>query len=191
MAGEFSITIDDMEVRQILKGLDGEDLRKALEDAGQVIINSTKVGYTREKGPEGTTWPVNPSWYKTMKRGAATLTGPTSKGVGGVLAGKYEFAQINLKRMKNALIKNVDEPQKKVTIKYELDVEDRATATQLGTEGKLILNSTSGKGTIEMSVSIQARPHLGVAENWQRLGYKTDVQHILAVFEGTVDKHFE
>lgn len=187
----FEISIDDLEVRKILTGLDGEDLRRALEDAGQVIINSTKVGYTREVSPDGKTWTPNPSWYKAMKRGAATLTGPTSKAVGGVLAGKYEFAQINLKRMKNALLKDVDQVGKKVTIKYEPDVEDRATATQLGTEGKLILNSTSGKGTIEMSVKIEARPHLGVAENWQRLGYKTDVQHILEIFEGTVDKHFE
>jgi hypothetical protein len=40
-------------------------------------------------------------------------------------------------------------------------------------------------------VNIQARPHLGVANTWQRLEYKTDVQHILDIFEGTVDKHFE
>jgi hypothetical protein len=187
----FEITIDDLEVRKILSGLDGEDLRRALEDAGQVIINSTKVGYLKEKGPEGTPWKPNPSWYKTMKRGAATLTGPTSKAVGGPLAGKYEFAQINLKRMKNTLIKDVDQVGKKVTIHYEPDVEDRARTTQLGGEGKMILNSTSGSGTIEMSVNIQARPHLGVAENWTRLEYKTDVQHILQIFEGTVDKHFE
>ena len=187
----FEITIDDMEVKKILTALDGGDLRQALEDAGQIIINSTKAGYLKEKGPDGGKWPPNPSWYKAMKRGAATLTGPTSKALGGVLAGKYEFAQINLKRMRNALLKDVDEPGKKVTIKYEPDVEDRAQLTQLGGEGKMILASTSGSGTIEMSVNIQARTHLGVAENWQRLDYKTDVQHILEAFEGMVDKHFD
>lgn len=187
----FQITIDDLELKRILTGLDGEDLRKALEDAGQVIINSTHVGYQKQVSPEGKAWEPNPSWYKAMKRGAATLTGPTSKSIGGVLAGKYEFAQINLKRMKNALIKEVDKTQRKVTIKYEPDVEKRAELTQLGGEAQMILNATSGTGTIQMSVHIQTRPHLGVAENWARLGYKTDIQHILEIFEGTVDKHFE
>jgi hypothetical protein len=187
----FSITIDDIEVKQILRGLEGEELRKALEDAGQVIMESTKVGYLKEKDASGAKWNPNPSWYSSMKRGSATLTGPTSKKVGGALAGKYEFAQINMKRMKNALIKTVDTAKKNVTIEYSPDVKDRAELTQLGGEGKLILNSTSGSGTIEMSVKIQGRTHLGVAENWQRLGYKTDVQHILQIFEEMIDDHFE
>jgi len=188
---DFSITIDDIELKNILKGLDGDNLRQALEDAGQIIMESTKAGYLREKGPDGTKWNDNPSWYKVMKRNAATLTGPTSKALGGVLAGKYEFAQINLKRMKNSLIKDVNTAQKKVTIQYDSDARDRAQVTQLGGEGRLILNSVGGGGTIEMSVNVQARPHLGVAENWQRLGFKTDVQHILEAFEGMVDKHLE
>ena len=187
----FEITIDDLEVRRILTNLDGENLRRALEDAGQVIINSTQAGYLRQRGPDGQSWPDNPPWYRMMKRGAAPLTGPTSRAVGGALAGRYEFAQINMRRMKNALIKDVNEPQKRVTIKYEPDVEARARATQLGEEGTIILNSVSGSGTIEMSVNIQARPHLGVADSWQRLGFRTDVQHILDIFEGVVDRHFE
>ena len=186
----FEITIDDSEIKKVLIGLDGGNLRQALEDAGQVIIESTKVGYLREKGPDGSTWPANPTWYKAMKRQAATLTGPTSSQLGGVLAGKYEFAQINLKRMKNALVKDVDEAGKRVTIKYSPDVEDRAQLTQLGGEGKIILNSTSGGGTIEMSVNVQARTHLGVAENYQRLGFKNDVEHILDIFDNSIDKHF-
>ena len=139
----FSITIDDIEVKQILKGLEGGDLKKALEDAGQVIMESTKVGYLKEKDASGTKWNPNPAWYSSMKRGSATLTGPTSKKVGGVLAGKYEFAQINMKRMKNALVKKVETAKKSVTIEYSPDVKDRAELTQLGGEGKLILNSTS------------------------------------------------
>jgi hypothetical protein len=187
----FSITIDDQEVKQILKGLEGEDLRHALEDAGQVIMESTKVGYLKEKSPDGKVWSPNPPWYKAMKRGAATLTGPTSKTVGGVLAGKYEFAQVNFERMKNALTKDVDMAQKKVTIEYGSGVKQRAELTQLGGEATMILNSATGGGTINMNVKIQARPHLGVAESWQRLGFKTDVRHILEIFEGVVDKHFE
>jgi hypothetical protein len=187
----FQITIDDIALVNVLKAMPPENLKQALEDAGQVIINSTKVGYVKEKGPDGKKWQPNPSWYKSMKRNAATLTGPTSKSLGGALAGKYEFAQINLKRMKNSLQKNVDESKRQVVIKYDPDVEDRATRTQLGGEGKLILNSVGGSGGFEMSVNIQARPHLGVANTWQRLEYKTDVQHILDIFEGTVDKHFE
>jgi hypothetical protein len=188
---DFKITIDDLEVKQILTGLDGENLRQALEDAGQIIMESTKAGYLREKAPDGKAWSPNPSWYKTMKRGAATLTGPTSKALGGPLTGKYEFAQINLKRMKNALTKKVNMTRKEVVVKYSRDVERRAEITQLGGEGQMILSSTSGGGTINMSVNVQARPHLGVADNWERLGFKTDVQHILDAFEGTVDKHFE
>jgi hypothetical protein len=126
-----------------------------------------------------------------MKRGAATLTGPTSKAVGGVLAGKYEFAQINLKRMKNSLRKKVDMAMHEVVIDYESGVQARADATHYGEEGKLILNSTSGNKTIEMTVNIEERPHLGVAEKYKRLGYKDDVTHILEVFEGLVDDHLE
>jgi hypothetical protein len=42
-----------------------------------------------------------------------------------------------------------------------------------------------------MSVKIQPRVHLGVAENYARLGFKTDVQHILEVFDSMLDDHFE
>jgi len=160
-----------------------------LEDAGQVIMESTKVGYLRESAPDGKKWEANPGWYKNMKRNAATLTGPTSKALGGPLAGKYEFAQINLRRMKNSLRKNVNVTKKEVVVDYMPSVQDRAEMTDFGREGKIILNSTSGNKTIEMSVSITPRTHLGVAKDIPRLGFKTDPQHIAEIFGNMVDEH--
>jgi hypothetical protein len=187
----FEITIMDDEIKGILSGLSGENLRTALEDAGQIVINSTKAGFLKQIGPDGKKWSENPSWYKTMKRGAAVLTGPTSKSIGGVLAGKYEFAQINLTRMKNSLRKKVSTVNTEVVIDYLPGAQKRARATDLGDEAKMILKSVGGDKIITMTVNIEPRKHLAIAENYARLGYKDDIAHILEVFEGLVDNHFE
>jgi hypothetical protein len=184
----FKILVQGAALTKMFEGVETDDIRQALEDAGQVIINSTKVGYQKQKGPDGKKWSDNPPWYKEMKGGSAPLTGPTSKAIkGGPLAGRYQFSKVNPKRMRNALIKEISVAQKKVTVRYETRVEPRAEITQLGGESKIVLNSTTGNKNMNINVSITPRPHLGIAEDWQRLGYKTDTQHIEELFGFMVD----
>jgi hypothetical protein len=189
---KFSIIVKGASLAKMFKGVETDNLRQTLEDAGQIVINSTKVGYQKQKGPDGQVWSDNPSWYKVMKGGSAPLTGPTSVAIkGGPLAGKYNFASVNTKRMRNSLIKEVSVAQKTVTVKYDRDAEARAEITQKGGESKIVLNSTSGTKSMTINVKVIPRPHLGIAEKWQRLGFKTDVQHIHELFGGMVDDILE
>lgn len=117
------------------------------------------------------------------------MTGPTSKKIhAGPFAGRYEFAKINLKRMRNSLMVRV-EGTEKAYVEYESDVRERASLTQHGGESKLILKSTTGKKNLELSINVAPRPHLGVAEKIARIGGKTDPQHIENIFSKMVDKH--
>jgi hypothetical protein len=185
---KFSIIIKAAALERMIDGLTTDNLRESLEAAGQVIINSTKVGYQKQVGPDGKKWSDNPPWYKAMKGGSQVLTGPTSAAVkGGPYAGNFAFSKVNPDRMRNSLIKMVSVAEKKVTVKYAPRVEPRAELTQEGGEGKIILNSTSGNKSVTLNVDITPRTHLGVAENYNRLGFKTDPQHIEAVFGGMMD----
>lgn len=186
---QTSINIDKSEIASLLSKMDDGEKKQALEDSGQLIVQSTHVGYLKETSPEGEKWEKNPDWYKQAKGGAAILTGPTSKTIhAGLFAKRYEFANINLKRMRNSLMVRV-EGTEKAYVEYEVDVRERASLTQYGGESKLVLKSTTGKKNLELSINITPRPHLGVAEKIARIGGKTDPQHIEQIFAQMVDKH--
>jgi len=186
-----SIEVDDKEIGSFLSGLTDENLRQALDDAGQVIINSTKVGYMKRIGPDGNNWPENPAWYAAMKGQSTPLTGPISTKIqGGQWAGGYELLSVNSKRMENSLVKKVEVIAKSVTIEYEEDVQARADLTQYGGEASLMLRRNSG-GILGINVKIQPRAHLGIADNYIRLGFKNDVDHIMDAFDALIDRHFQ
>jgi hypothetical protein len=186
---QTSINIDKSEIASLLSKMDDEEKKQALEDSGQLIVQSTHVGYSKETSPEGEKWTENPDWYKQAKGGAAILTGPTSKTIhAGLFAKRYEFANINPKRMRNSLMVRV-EGAEKAYVEYEVDVRERASLTQYGGESKLVLKSTTGKKNLELSINVTPRPHLGVAEKIARIGGKTDPQHIEQIFAQMVDKY--
>lgn len=184
-----TIDIDKKEIASLLAKMSDSEKRQALQDSGSFIIESTHVGYLKATSPEGKKWTENPDWYKQAKGEAAILTGPTSKTIhAGLFAKRYEFANINLKRMRNSLMVRV-EGTEKAYVEYEVDVRERASLTQYGGESKLVLKSTTGKKNLELSINITPRPHLGVAEKIARIGGKTDPQHIEQIFAQMVDKH--
>ena len=187
---KVSIEIDDSQIKGFLSGLTDENLRQALEDAGQVIINSTKVGYTKRISPDGVEWPSNSAWYAAMKGQDSPLTGPISTKIqGGRWSKNYEFLAVNAQRMANSLIKRVETYAKRVTVEYEDNVQPRADVTQIGGESALMLRKTSG-GVLELKVNIQPRVHTGIADRYYRLGFKTDVDHIMEAFDALIDRHF-
>jgi len=161
-----------------MKELSPALINRALSDAGQVIINSTKAGYLKERGPGGEKWVDNPEWYKVMKGGAAVLTGPTSKNIKDGTYSGWQFSKINTRRMKNSLIKSITAT--KVTVEYMQEVKKRAELTQEGGSSEIKIIKGNRENVID--VNVQARPHLGVAENWIRLGSKTDPEHIEEIF---------
>jgi hypothetical protein len=132
----------------------------------------------------------NTAWYAAMKGQDSPLTGPISKTIqGGRWAKSYEFAVINSQRMANSLIKRVETYAKRVTVEYEDSVQPRADITQSGGEAALLLHRTSG-GSIELNVKIQSRVHTGIADRYFRLGFKTDMDHIMDAFDNMIIKHF-
>lgn len=190
---DTTITFDDAALAGFLVGIQDQDYEQALKDAVQVVLNSTKIGYMDEVSPDGKGWEPNVEWYKVMKGGSATLTGPLSTKIkGGNYAALFKFASTNKKRMKNSLIWDVFPSQKRAIIEYETDAKDRAEITQLGGEAKLILSATGegffGGGDLEIDITIPARPHLGISRTYSRLGGKTDPELIEEIFAGMYDR---
>ena len=184
---ETKITIKDNEIKSLFNGMSAADKKRALEDSGTLIIASTHAGFLSETGPDNQKWEENTGWYFEAKGQAAILTGPTSKTIrGGEYAGRYEFKSINNKRMRNSLLTRIS--GNAAYVEYEKDVEERAELTQYGGESKMILKSTTGKKDLEIDMTVPARPHLGVAENYARFGGKTDDKHIEDIFSKLVDK---
>jgi len=184
-----TINMDQKGIASLLQKMPPEEKKQALEDSGQFIIESTHAGYLSETGPDGKKWDENVQWYKQAKGEAAILTGPTSKKIhDGPFKDKYEFAKVNKKRMRNALMVRV-EGTTKAYVEYEADVKERASLTQYGGESKLILKSTSGGNNLEIDLEVIPRPHLGVADSHARIGGKTDPAHIEDIFSQMVDKH--
>ena len=175
---------------KMLKGLPETGKRQALTDSGQIIQNSTKVGFLREVDPGGKSWPKNPEWYLVMKGNAAVLTGPTSKTIPrGKYSKKYEFANINRKRMRNSLVQNVFGTSK-VIVQYDKEAQKRANITQYGGKSVMVLNPIAGGKVKKLNINVQKRPHLGVAEKYPRFGGKSDSQHILDIFSRLVGQSF-
>jgi len=184
-----TINIDKKEIASLLGRMSDAEKKQALQDSGTFIIESTHVGYLDKKDPEGNAWEENVQWYKQAKGGAAILTGPKSKKIhGGPFKDKYEFAKVNKKRMRNALMVRV-EGTTKAYVEYEADVKGRASLTQYGGESKLILKSTSGGKNLEIDLEIIPRPHLGIADRYARIGGKTDPAHIEDIFSQMIDRH--
>ena len=173
---------------KMFDGLSDMGKRQALNDSGQIIQNSTKIGYLRSIDPEGKSWPKNPEWYLIMKGNAAVLTGPASKTIPrGKYSKKYEFASVNRKRMKNSLVQNVF-GSSKVIVQYDKEAQKRANINQVGGKSVMVLKPVGGGKEKKLNINVQKRPHLGVAEKFPRLGGKTDSDHILDIFSRLVGR---
>jgi len=163
-----SIILEYDEMAGFLTGIQDGDIEQALKDCVQVVLNSTKIGYMEEVSPDGKKWLPNAEWYRVMKGGSATLTGPLSTKIkGGNYAELFTFADTNKKRMKNSLIWDVNVSQKSAIIEYDSEAKERAEITQLGGEAKLILNASGGgflSGNLEIDLIVPPRPHLGVSK---------------------------
>lgn len=181
-----SMSLDGLpDVMKSTTPLSPQETKQVLDDSAQIMINSTQAGFVLRQSPSGNPWAKNPEWYATMKRGAAPLTGPASKKVGGPWASKYEFAQVNAKRMKNSLIKKVD--SKKAVIEYDSAAKLRASITQHGGMSEMKLVRKDGGPALVFDIKVRPRPHLGIADKVPRL-MKTDTSLIMDLFDAMVDK---
>ena len=184
----FKVIIQDQELSS-LSPLSDFHKTKALKKAAAFMIISTHVGYQKRISPSGKPWAANPPWYAAMKGQNTQLTGPTSKIVAGD-AGKYlEFKKVNTKRMKNSLVSKCS--SEKAVIKYMPSAAKRAAINQVG--GKTVMQMKH-KGTdkiVEYDIKVQARPHLGIAINYNRVGSKNDVEHIIDIFEEMLTLHLQ
>jgi len=170
-------------ISALLEAVPDKDYDKALNDAVQVILNSTKQRYMEQVSPDGKPWIPNAEFYREMKGGAAVLTGPISSKIkGGPYAGKYEFSETSKKRMKNSLIHEVESALKRATIFYDSESDERAGLHQYGGEAKLVLSSTTGGKDLTLLLDIPARPHLGVSQD--------DAARIEEVFGAMIDGKF-
>lgn len=162
--------------------------KKALKDAAQIIIASTKMGFMLKRGPDGEKWAPNVAWYSNAKGRAAPLSGPTQKRFQSPsrLKNKYGFAKINKKRMQNQLTKKINMTKEMARVDYQNDAKKRAAFTQVGGEGKIPLTNLKTGYLVERKVSVPARPHLGIANEFRRMGDRTDIQHILDIFDKMV-----
>ncbi len=168
---------------KFVNGLSDEEIGKALMSAVQVVMNSTKVGYQDEVGPDGKDWEPNAEWYALMKGQSSVLTGPlTGKIKGGMYAGKYKMEGTSKKKMKNSLVYDIDVVQKKAKIEYDDSAKVRADLHQDGGEEQIVLTSTTGSGDLLLDIDIPARPHLGLADPFRRLGGRTDTELIEEIF---------
>lgn len=170
------------EAQNLFIGIPRQAITDALFESGQIVINSTQLGYMKKKSPEGKAWAPNPEWYIAMKGGSAPLIGPSSKRImGGRYSKNYEFADVSSKSMRNSL-----EVTRKgfysVEIGYDTKSRKRAYRMQKGGSSKMILKSTHGGHNVEIDLKVKARPHLGVADKFTRLGSKTDPDHVEKVF---------
>ena len=181
----MSLKFDLTAVLGLEEPISASEMKNALREAGQIMINSTHAGYLKQRGPGGETWQANVPWYSEAKGAAATLTGPTSKRMYGSIYEGYEFAKINLKRMRNSLLARV-EGAERVIINYDAAASERADITQSGGPSKLNIISPQGT-TFEIDLELPPRPHLGVAENYFRMGSATDPDHVREVFGSMVD----
>ena len=177
---------------KFVDGLDKDELKRALYDAVQVVMNSTKVGYQDEVGPDGKSWTPNAEWYALMKGQDTVLTGPlTGTIMGGPYAGKYKMRGTSKKKMKNSLVYDIDTTLKRAKIEYDNATKDKADLNQFGGEAKMVLESTSGGTNLTLDIDIPERPHLGLADPYRRFGGKTDTELIEEIFAEVVSAKLE
>lgn len=164
-----------------------ERLRQAMEDSLQIIMLSTLAGYVKREAPDGTPWAPNAPWYSEMKGGAAPNTGPVSRTIqGGPFAATHEFESVNIKRMKNSLMKT--NTVTRGVVEYEEQARDRARLTQRGGrhEFAIVVKQGMGTGRLAFDVDIVERPHLGIA-TYPRIQPRTDDEWIEHYFGEQVD----
>ena len=140
------------------------------------------MGYVSRQAPDGTPWQSNAPWYKDMKGHGSPNTGPVSKTIfGGPFAKTHEFESVNVKRMKNSLMKQ--NSTTRGVVRYEEQARERASKTQYGgtSEFAIIVKSGMGGGRIAFDVKSIERPHLGVA-TYPRIGFRTDAEWIELYF---------
>jgi len=188
--GTALIDARDEHVRSMIERIDNIDLERALRDSAQVIINSTRAGFLRGVGPDGRNWPENPEWYQVMKGTTRVLYGPTSSSVhGGSWANNWEFAEVNDRRMIDSMTVSVS--GRSAVVSFEPEVIDRAELNEEGGESTMMLRSTAGRPNMEIDINVRARPILGIAVDFARLGSRTDDEHIISIWSDLWDDAIE
>lgn len=174
-------------ITRINRDIQNERLRQAMEDSLQIIMLSTLAGFIQRSAPDGTPWAPNAQWYAEMKGQGTPLTGPVSRTIqGGPFAATHEFESVNIKRMKNSLMKTNNTTRG--VVEYEEQARDRAALNQRGGrhEFALIVKQGMGTGRLAFDVNIVERPHLGVA-NYPRIQPRTDAEWVEHYFGEQVD----
>lgn len=76
----ISVQVDDQELRYALKALAdaGKDLRPALQDIGELLVDSTKQRFGTSTAPDGTPWAPNSpaTLVRWMRRGGSGVKRP-------------------------------------------------------------------------------------------------------------------
>lgn len=179
-SGSASVADVNREIRR-------EQLRQAMEDSLQIIMLSTLAGYTQKSAPDGTPWAPNAPWYKEMKGGGSPNTGPVSRTImGGPFAATHEFESVNVKRMRNSLMKTNNVTRG--IVEYEEQARDRARLTQRGGrhEFAIVVKQGMGTGRLAFDVDIVERPHLGIA-TYARIQPRTDDEWVEHYFGEQVE----
>jgi hypothetical protein len=162
-------------------------MRQAMEDSLQIIMQSTLMGYVKRQAPDGTPWRANAQWYAEMKGQDSPNTGPVSKTIqGGPFAKTHEFESVNIKRMKNSLMKT--NSVTRGVVEYEQQARERAQITQFGgrSEFAIVTKQGFGQGRLAFDVNCIERPHLGVA-TFPRIGFRTDAEWVEFYFGEQVE----
>jgi len=160
-------------------------MRQAMEDSLQIIMQSTLMGYVKRQAPDGTPWRPNAQWYQEMKGQGSPNVGPVSKTIqGGPFARTHEFETVNLKRMKNSLMKTNNTTRG--VVEYEQQARERAQDTQYGNRNEFAIISKSTGARLAFDVRSMERPHLGVA-TFPRIGFRTDAEWIEFYFGEQVE----
>jgi len=180
---KFSYTVKDKAIRNMLGAdkLEPGEIFTMMNRIGQVVINSTKIGYMKRVSPNGIPWAPNSEFWAMLKGHDTPLVGPASKTIYGGWPKRagYQFKKVNRRRMQNSLLKRVSIMEKKVEIEYEASVRERALKTQRGGKSQVVLEKTDdSEAQVILNFRIPKRPHLGIADKFARMGGKTDPQHI-------------
>lgn len=165
---------DFKDVEKLLGQLKTMDRKQAMRDAAQIVLNSTKLGYTRKIDPELKPWAENPPWYKEMKGNAARLSGPITKKIQKGRFKNWEFVKVNTTRMANELKKRVTEDS--ATVYYSEKAKERANITQFGGMSKMEIKKDKKK--IEFNINVRPRIHLGISDKYSRIPGGSDIYFI-------------
>lgn len=150
MAGtDIKITVDDRRVTTALDHLarQGADLRRAaLKNIGQQLVKSTRARFATETSSDGTAWAALNPEYKKGKRGTKILQ---EAGMRGGLLGTivYQVTGDRLQVGTNKVYGAIHQFSGKIVPKT----------------GKALVFRMGGKVIIARSVTIPARPFLGIS----------------------------